>query len=164
MVGVLEMDMKQLDNGSYTLSEIPAFVTVGKYCSIACDVIFHSHDREHLCSVNRQCVYTTNWDQPRDQGEIVIGNDVWIGDGVRILSNTKIGNGAIIGAGAVVASDVPPYTIAIGNPWRVLRKRFSDDQILRLERIKWWDWTPEIILERREEMKNIETFLNKYDK
>lgn len=74
------------------------------------------------------------------RGDVTIGNDVWIGSDVIILSGVTIGDGAVIGAGSVVAADVEPYTIVAGNPARVVKKRFSDDVIVRLAEIKWWDW------------------------
>lgn len=74
-----------------------------------------------------------------------IGNDVWIGEGVCIMSGVSIGDGSIIGAHAVVTHDVEPYTIVAGVPAGVVRKRFDDDIIKKLEDIKWWDWSDEKI-------------------
>jgi virginiamycin A acetyltransferase len=74
------------------------------------------------------------------KGDVVIGNDVWIGQNVIILSGVIIGDGAVIGAGSVVAKSIPPYTIAVGNPARVVRNRFSEQQVNELLRIRWWDW------------------------
>ena len=73
------------------------------------------------------------------KGDTVIGNDVWIGQNAVILPGVHIGDGAIIGANSVVGSNVAPYTIVIGNPVKVLRKRFDDDLIDMLIRFKWWD-------------------------
>ena len=73
------------------------------------------------------------------KGDTVIGNDVWIGQNSVILPGVYIGDGAIIGANSVVGSDVEPYTIVVGNPAKVLRKRFDDDLIALLLRFKWWD-------------------------
>ena len=80
-----------------------------------------------------------------NKGDIVIGNDVWIGYDAIIMSGVKIGDGAIIGTRAIVTNDVPPYTIVGGIPAKVIRKRFSDDIILKLLEIKWWDWPDEKI-------------------
>lgn len=71
---------------------------------------------------------------------VIIENDVWIGSGVYIKAGVKIGSGAIVGAHAVVTHDVEPYTIVAGVPANVIRKRFDDDTIKKLEDIKWWDW------------------------
>src|SRR5690606_28245456 len=75
----------------------------------------------------------------------VIGNDVWIGYDALIMPGVKIGNGAIVAARAVVASDVPAYAVVGGNPARVLKRRFTDEDIATLESIAWWDWPVEKI-------------------
>ncbi len=85
---------------------------------------------------------TDAWD---NKGDIVIGNDVWIGYDAIIMSGVKIGDGAIIGTRAIVTNDVPPYTIVGGIPAKVIKKRFGDDIILKLLKIKWWDWPYEKI-------------------
>ncbi len=75
-----------------------------------------------------------------NKGDIVIGNDVWIGYEAVVLSGVTIGDGAIIGTRAVVTKDVPPYTIVDGVPSKPIRKRFFDDVIDKLMNLKWWDW------------------------
>ena len=75
------------------------------------------------------------------KGDTVIGNDVWIGQNATILPGVHIGDGAIIGLNSVVSSNIPPYTIAAGNPARVIRKRFDDELIDLLLKLKWWDKT-----------------------
>ena len=84
----------------------------------------------------------TAWD---NKGDIVIGNDVWIGYEALIMAGVHIGNGAIIGSRAVVTKDVPPYTIVGGVPAKPIRKRFTDDTIQKMEALKWWDWSYEKI-------------------
>ena len=84
----------------------------------------------------------TAWD---NKGDIVIGNDVWIGYEAVIMAGVHIGNGAIIAARAVVTKDVPPYTIVGGVPARPIRKRFDEEVIRKLETLKWWDWPAEKI-------------------
>ena len=84
----------------------------------------------------------TAWD---NKGDIVIGNDVWIGYEALIMAGVHIGNGAIIGSRAVVTKDVPPYTIVGGVPARLIRKRFDEEVIQKLEALKWWDWSAEKI-------------------
>ena len=73
------------------------------------------------------------------KGDTVIGTDVWLGQNAVILPGVHIGDGAIIGANSVVGSNVGPYTIVIGNPAKVLRKRFDDELIGLLLKFKWWD-------------------------
>lgn len=76
----------------------------------------------------------------RNSFDTVVGNDVWIGYNALILPGVHIGDGAIIGAGSVVTKDVPAYTIVGGNPAKIIRKRFSDQKIEALLKLKWWDW------------------------
>ena len=79
------------------------------------------------------------------RGDMVIGNDVWIGREAVILPGVRIGDGAVVGARAVVARDVPPYGIAVGNTARIAKYRFDSATIERLLAIRWWDWPAEII-------------------
>ncbi|MBR1892541.1 MAG: CatB-related O-acetyltransferase [Lachnospiraceae bacterium] len=73
------------------------------------------------------------------KGEIRIGNDVWIGNHVRIMDGVTIGNGAVVGTGAVVTKDLPPYSISVGVPAKVIKYRFDENTIEQLEKTKWWD-------------------------
>ena len=82
------------------------------------------------------------WD---NKGDIVIGNDVWIGYEAIIMAGVHIGDGAIIATRTVFTKDIPPYTIVGGIPANPIRKRFSDDIIQKLEILKWWDWPIEKI-------------------
>ena len=82
------------------------------------------------------------WD---NKGDIIIGNDVWSGYEAVILAGVTIGDGAIIGTRAVVTKDVPPYSIVGGVPAKPIRKRFDDETIVELLRLKWWDWSEERI-------------------
>jgi hypothetical protein len=84
---------------------------------------------------------------PAKRGDIVIGNDVWVTFGSYVLSGVTIGDGAVVATGGVVTKDVPPYAIVGGNPAKVIRYRFSEEQIAALLEIKWWDWTDEEIIE-----------------
>ena len=129
---------------------------IGKFCSIACGAKFLFTSGNH--SLRSLSTYTfpiffeewgldakdicSAWD---NKGDIVIGNDVWIGYEALILSGVTVGDGAIIGSRAVVTKDVPPYTIVGGVPARPIRRRFDDAAIETLEALRWWDWDPEKI-------------------
>ena len=80
--------------------------------------------------------------------KVIIGNDVWIGECAFVKSGITIGDGAIIGAHAVVTHDVLPYTIVAGVPAREIGKRFDEITIAKLLRIKWWEWTDKVLLEK----------------
>jgi len=100
------------------------------------------------------------------KGDVIIGNDVWIGEGVTILSGINIGDGAVIGAKTVVAKDVPAYSTAVGNPMKIVRKRFSDDIIDKLLKCKWWNLSLDKINHLIPFMlsDNFERFFNEYER
>ena len=79
------------------------------------------------------------------RGDMVIGNDVWIGREAVIMPGIRIGDGAIIGTRAQVTRDVPPYAVVVGNPARVTKMRFPSDTVEALLEIRWWDWDPDRI-------------------
>lgn len=96
--------------------------------------------------------------------QVVIGNDVWIGCNSIILGGVKIGDGAIIGAGAVVTKDVAPYSIVAGVPAKVIKYRFTEEQIDILESIKWWEWPIEKIQNNYLLFSNIDSFIENTQK
>ena len=121
---------------------------IGKFCSIAAGVEFIMNGANHqMNAVSTFPFYIfEGWDMElpslRDlpiKGNTIIGNDVWIGQNATILPGVQIGDGAIIGANSVVGSDVAPYTIVVGNPARMVKKRFDEELITLLLRLKWWD-------------------------
>ena len=121
---------------------------IGKFCQIASGVEFIMNGANHqMNAVSTFPFYTLegwNMDPPAIselpfKGDTVVGNDVWIGQNAVILPGVQIGDGAIIGANSVVGSSVAPYTIAVGNPAKALRKRFDDELIDLLLRFKWWN-------------------------
>ena len=101
---------------------------------------------------------------PTAKGDVFLGNDIWIATGATILSGVTVGNGAVIATGSIVTKDVPPYCIVAGNPAKVIRKRFSDDVIEKLESIKWWDWPIEKIQGEQNNLQSdkIEDFLDRH--
>lgn len=89
---------------------------------------------------------------------IVIGHDVWIGRDVTILTNVTIGNGAVIAAGAVVAKDVPPYAIVGGVPARVIRYRFDEETVAKINASAWWTWSDDKLRNDIERFLDVKTF------
>ena len=129
---------------------------IGKFCSIACGAKFLFNSANHTLSslstypfplffeeggLEKRNV-AASWD---NKGDIVIGNDVWIGYEAVIMAGVTIGDGAIIGARAVVTKDVPPYTVAGGIPAKPIKKRYPEETIAALSELKWWDWPEERI-------------------
>ena len=121
---------------------------IGKFCQIAAGVEFVMNGANHqMNAVSTFPFYTLEgWDMNPPamadlpfKGDTVIGNDVWIGQNAVILPGVHIGDGAIIGANSVVGGEVSPYTIVIGNPARELRKRFDDELIHLMLKLRWWD-------------------------
>ncbi len=129
---------------------------IGKFCSIACGAKFLFNSANHsLSSLSTYPfpIFYEEWGLDRknvaeawdNKGDIVIGNDVWIGYEAVILAGVTVGDGAVISARAVVTKDVPPYTIVGGIPAKPIRKRFSEETISELLALKWWDWPKERI-------------------
>ena len=121
---------------------------IGKFCQIASGVEFVMNGANH--QMNSISTFPFNifegWDADAPEisdlplkGDTIIGNDVWIGQNAVILPGVHIGDGAIIGANSVVGSDVPAYTIFVGNPAKEVRKRFDSEMIDLMLKFKWWD-------------------------
>ena len=129
---------------------------IGKFCSIACGVKFIFNCANHtLKSLSTYTfpLFFEEWDLPKlevssawdNKGDIVIGNDVWIGYDAVIMAGVTIGDGAIIGTRAVVTKDVEPYSIVCGVPAKEIRKRFAPDIIKKLTELQWWNWAQDKI-------------------
>ena len=129
---------------------------IGKFCSIACGAKFIFNCANHtLQSLSTYTfpLFFEEWDLPKSEvatawdnkGDIVIGNDVWIGYDAVIMAGVHIGDGAIIGTRAVVTKDVEPYSIVGGVPAKEIRKRFAPDVAAELLELKWWNWSSEKI-------------------
>jgi len=131
---------------------------IGKFCSIGpCVEIFldSNHRTDWISTYPFPAFFkemNNTYDYVTSKGDVSIGNDVWIGCGAKILSGVTIGNGAVIGAGAVVTKNVPPYSVVVGNPGRVIKYRFLPSEIEQLQAIKWWDWPIDKILAHAEEL------------
>ncbi len=123
---------------------------IGKFCQIAAGVEFVMNGANHQmnCASTFPFYIFEGWNEEAPKisdlplkGDTVVGNDVWIGQNATILPGVHVGDGAIIGLNSVVSNNIPPYTIAAGNPARVIRKRFDDELIDLLLKLKWWDKT-----------------------
>lgn len=137
----------------YTYPGCPERLVIGKFCQIAHGVRFitasANHRRDALTS------YPAEIFDPETGASLieslgafpdtVLGNDVWLGHGAMVLPGARLGNGVIVGAGAVVNGTVPDFAVVAGNPARIVRMRFSDDDIARLLDLAWWDWPAEDI-------------------
>ena len=124
---------------------------IGKFCQIGRNVEFIMNGANHqMNAVSTYPFYIfQGWEQNPPlkndlpyKGDTIIGNDVWIGQNVTFLPGVHVGNGCIIGANAVVASNIPAYCVVAGNPAKIIKKRFDDEMIELLEKLKWWDRTP----------------------
>lgn len=148
---------------SLILSDLPDYVTYGRYVSIALGCTFLPLECQHRVAINHKCVYTTNYNQSGNDGNhITIGHDVWVGTEVKFIAPLTIGNGAIIGAYSVIAKDVPPYAVVVGNPQVIKRYRFTKKQIKALKKIKWYEWEEEVVRDRLPYMDDIDLFIKKY--
>lgn len=133
-------------------------LVIGKFCSIAYGVVIFLGTNHRIDWISTYPfpspvkAVRNAWPEgagiggfPSTKGDVTIGNDVWIGFEATIMSGVTIGDGAVVGAKSVVAADVPPYAIVVGNPARVVRKRFDEAVIQKLLEMQWWNWPTEKI-------------------
>jgi acetyltransferase-like isoleucine patch superfamily enzyme len=151
-------------------SETTDRVVIGSYCSIGHGVIFvvhpgHTPPKDYegyrvatypLARLGKHG-FRPSYYIPDKRNFVVVGNDVTIGANAIILPGVSVGDGAIVGAGAVVAHDVPPYAVMGGVPAKILKYRFSEEQIAKLLKISWWNWDERKIFE------NMDWFYGKVD-
>ena len=155
--------------------------SIGKYCSIApgCKVIAGDHPTSEYVSThpafyskNRtagRCYVSTNkfdefkFADKKKSMFVLIGNDVWMASDVMVLAGVSIGDGAIIAAGSLVTHDIPPYAIVGGIPAKVIRYRFSDEDIEWLLNFKWWDKEQKWVEENAELFEHLAVFKSKFD-
>ena len=143
------------------------YAEIGKFCSIAAHTCLnpgnHPLDRAALHHFTYR---TRNYELgPEDDGEffdwrrahrVVLGHDVWVGHGAIVLPGVTVGTGAAVGAGAVVSRDVPPFSVAVGVPARVVRRRFPDPVVDGLLRVAWWDWPRERLADALEDFRTLD--------
>ena len=141
-------------NVKYHFDFVGDKLIIGKFCMIASGVTFIMNGANHLTDAVTTypfAIFGNGWEGAMDgksypnKGNIIIGNDVWIGYNATIMAGVKVGDGAIIGTNSTVTKDVEPYSIVRGNPAKEIRKRFDPEQIKTLLDLKWWDWSIEKI-------------------
>jgi acetyltransferase-like isoleucine patch superfamily enzyme len=163
----------QWGEGTYGIPSVVSYdkrskLSVGKYVSIASKVSFllgANHKKNVLTTYPIDRIDATRTTtEANEEGDVTVGNDVWIGFGSTIIGPVTIGDGAIIGAGAVVVKDVPSYAVAGGVPAKVIKYRFSEVQIQKLLSIAWWNWNESVIKERQDDIysNDIDSFIAKY--
>ena len=125
-----------------------AKLSIGKFCSIARGVTIYlggNHRTDWITTY--PFTVMPSWQghahsvgHPTTRGDVVIGNDVWLGENCTIFSGVTIGDGAVVAGRAVVSRSIPAYAIAAGNPARIVRYRFTPEQIEHLLQVRWWEW------------------------
>ena len=142
----------KINGNKYFSASENSKIIIGKYCAIAngCKIITLNHDYNYPAIQGSFYNNFFNNKHPgeiknppnleRTKGDVVIGNDVWIGEDVFITSGVNIGDGCCIGAKSIVTKDLPPYSICVGIPCKPVKKRYNDNIIEFLLKIKWWDW------------------------
>ena len=150
------------------------WTTIGKFCSIANSTRINPGNHPTWRVVQHHSVYRSesyglgeddhDFFEWRKAHWVTIGNDVWIGHGVTITAGVTVGNGAVIGAGAVVTKDVEPYTVVGGVPAHFIKRRFSEEQAEKLQRLAWWDWPREKYAAALPDIRvlSVDDFLEKY--
>lgn len=168
--------LSEVKIGKYTYIANNAHISqtcIGRFCSVGPNLLcgwgihptngistspmFYSTHKQNGITLSKA-------DKIEERKQITIGNDVFIGANVTILDGVTIGDGAVIGAGAIVSKDIPPYAIAVGSPIRILRYRFSEEQIAALLRIQWWNWDEDKLRDVESMFFDIDAFIAKYDK
>jgi virginiamycin A acetyltransferase len=151
-------DALGFERNAFLYAHGPERLIIGRYCAIASGVRFIMPGANHADlgpSTFPFGIFGEPWAEltmdlvmgAPSRGDTVVGNDVWLGFRAVVLPGVTIGHGAIVAAASVVASDVPPYAIVGGNPARVIRRRYEDEDVERLLRAAWWDWPVELVTE-----------------
>ena len=141
-------------NIKYHFDFIGDKLIIGKFCMIASDVTFIMNGANHLTNSITSypfAIFGHDWSDAMEgksyptKGDTIVGNDVWIGYNSTIMPGVKIGDGAIIATNSTVTKDVEPYTVVGGNPAKEIKKRFTENEINKLLKIRWWNWSIEKI-------------------
>jgi acetyltransferase-like isoleucine patch superfamily enzyme len=177
-VALIEAGILTMGDYSYFPPTVHVFagdenvVRIGKFSSVAADAQFYVggiHRTDWVTSYGLRAVFylpgAYEDGTPRSKGDIVVGSDCWVTQGATVLSGVTIGDGAVVGTRSVVTKDVRPYAIVAGNPAREVGRRFSDEQVEALLRIRWWDWPIEQVLAHVPELSDadIDGFIARFD-
>ena len=146
------------NNVRYNFGMTGATLRIGKFCALAHGATFVMADANHATvgpSTYPFPVFGGSWQEALpveevpflNKGGIEVGHDVWIGMDATIMAGVTIGNGAVIGAKSVVTRDVPDYCIAAGNPATIVKRRYDAEDVERLNRLAWWNWTADVLAE-----------------
>jgi len=146
----------EIRNVRYHFDFVGDRLKIGKFCALAQGTTFIMSGANHAMtgfSTYPFNIFQNGWEETFDpatifdhlKGDTLVENDVWFGTNAVVMPGVTICSGAIIGAHAVVASDVPPYSVVVGNPAQVVKLRFDEATIERLLEIAWWDWPLERI-------------------
>lgn len=165
----------EIGYGSYIGSNCNLSAKIGRFTSIAgncmtisgrhaytypfattCPMFFSTMRQNGETFVREQKFEELCYAVPEKKYATVIGNDCWIGEGVKIIAGTKIGDGAIVFAGAIVTKDVPAYAIVGGVPAKIVKYRYSEEDVLFLKKLKWWNWSVEDLKKRADLLCDIE--------
>jgi acetyltransferase-like isoleucine patch superfamily enzyme len=141
-------------------NNIPPDISFGNYCSISSNIrIFRANHPYKEFTTHPILFNPIAGNVKKDllkRPELVVGHDVWIGEWVIITPGVnKIGNGAVIGSGSIVTKDIPPYSIAVGNPAKVIGYRFDETTINNLEKSKWWNFKKDELIMKLEQIQSL---------
>ncbi len=151
-------DPLEFERDAFLYAYGPERLIIGRYCAIASGVRFVMPGANHADlgpSTFPFGIFGEPWAERTmdlvmgapSRGDTVVGNDVWLGYRALVLPGVTIGHGAVVAAASVVSSDVSPYAIVGGNPARVIRRRYEDEDVEHLLRAAWWDWPVELVTE-----------------